>query len=194
MIVKGIPEDAKVAVSVVGPRAIVSSVVAKEATRLLQPEHRAPPRPLHHRVEESRSEGPTWRLRRRTEKFVGVCVIVSGSAHGLVTQQHFQEWWGYGVFFLATAICLIGFGLALITDAIDPRYMPGDVHRLRRLMYAAGAIGNVSILALYMITRTVGIPLGPGSGLVEQVGVIDVVAKMSELLALPCCSSKHVPA
>lgn len=118
------------------------------------------------------------------EKFVGVCVIVSGSAHGLVTQDHFQEWWGYGVFFLVTSICLIGFGLALITDAIDPRYMPGDVNRVRQVMYAVGAIGNVSILGLYLLTRTVGIPLGPGSGSVESVGVIDVVAKAAELLAV----------
>jgi hypothetical protein len=111
-------------------------------------------------------------------------VIVSGSAHGLVTQDHFQEWWGYGVFFLVTSICLIGFGLALITDAIDPRYMPGEVNRIRRAMYAVGALGNVSILGLYLLTRTVGIPLGPGSGSVESVGVIDVVAKAAELLAV----------
>ena len=109
---------------------------------------------------------------------------MSGSAHGLVTQQHFQEWWGYGVFFLATSILLVGFGLALITDAIDPRYMPGDVQRLRRLMYAFGALGNVGILGLYLLTRTVGVPLGPGWGSVEPVGVIDVVAKTCELLAV----------
>lgn len=131
-----------------------------------------------------RSPSRTWHGRRRTEKLVGACVIVSGSAHGLVTQQHFDEWWGYGVFFLATAICLIGFGLALITDAIDPRYMPGDVQRLRRLMYAVGALGNMGILGLYVLTRTAGVPLGPGSGSVESVGVIDVVAKTSELLAV----------
>ncbi len=125
-----------------------------------------------------------WPRRRAVEKLVGVCVLVSGSAHGLVTPEHFQEWWGYGVFFLATAVCLIGFGLALITDAIDPRYMPGDVNRIRRLMYAAGAIGNLSILGLYLLTRTAGIPLGPGSGSVESVGVIDLVAKTAELLAV----------
>lgn len=127
--------------------------------------------------------GPTWSYRRAMEKSVGACVIVSGSAHGLVTQEHFQEWWGYGVFFLATAVCLIGFGLALITDAIDPRYMPGDVNRLRRLMYTVGAVGNVSILGLYLVTRTAGIPFGPGSGSVESVGLIDLVAKAAELLA-----------
>jgi hypothetical protein len=138
----------------------------------------------HERLEMSRSGGPAWYRRRQVEKFVGVCVVVSGSAHGLVTQDHFQEWWGYGVFFQVSAICLIGFGLALITDAIDPRYMPGDVPRLRRLMYGVGAIGTMSILGLYVLTRTAGIPLGPGSGSVESVGVIDLVAKATELLAV----------
>jgi hypothetical protein len=151
--------------------------------RLLQPDDRPPPRP-NQGFEARPSVGTTWRGRRRTEKLVGVCVIVSGGAHGLVTQAHFQEWWGYGVFFLAAALCLVGFGLALITDAIDPRYMPGDVDRLRRLIYAVGAIGNVSILVLYVLTRTVGIPLGPGTGSVEPVGAIDVVAKASEVLAV----------
>ena len=115
---------------------------------------------------------------------MGVCVIASGGIHGLVAPQHFQEWWGYGVFFLATATCLIGFGLALLTDAIDPRYLAGDLHRLRRVMYALGAIANAGILGLYALTRTAGIPLGPGSGLVEPVGVIDLVAKTTEVLAL----------
>jgi hypothetical protein len=154
------------------------------AARLVTPEHRAPVQPLNREPDASRLEDPIWDRRRLVEKFVGVCVIVSGSAHGLVSQDHFREWWGYGVFFLVTAICLIGFGLALITDAIDPRYMPGDVRRLRRLMYAIGALGNVSILGLYLLTRTVGIPLGPGSGSVESVGVIDIVAKTAEVLAV----------
>lgn len=131
-----------------------------------------------------RAEGPLWCGRRRVEKIVGACVIISGFVHGLVAPEHFREWWGYGVFFLAASICLIGFGLALVTDAIDPRYMPGDVPSLRRVMYSVGAVGNVSILALYVLTRTVGIPLGPGSGSVEAVGAIDLVAKTTEVLAV----------
>lgn len=163
---------------------IVRSVVTRDATQLLHPDVRPPLRPPSQGVEVNRANDPTWGRRRTVEKLVGVCVIVSGSAHGLVTQQHFEEWWGYGVFFLATAICLVGFGLALITDAIDPQYMAGDVNRLRRFMYAVGAIGIVSILGLYVITRTTGIPLGPGLGSVESVGAIDLVAKTTEVVAV----------
>ena len=163
---------------------LVSSVVTRDATCLLHPDVGPRVRPPNLGLEASRAQHPTWGPRRGVEKLVGVGVIVSGSAHGLVTQQHFQEWWGYGVFFLATAICLVGFGLALITDAINPQYMPGDVNRLRWLMYAVGAIGIVSILGLYLLTRTTGIPLGPGLGSVESVGAIDLVAKATEVLAL----------
>jgi hypothetical protein len=163
---------------------IVSSDVTGDASRPVHPGPRLPSRPSNQVMDVSRVEGPTWSGRRRVEKLVGVCVIVSGSAHGLVTQQHFQEWWGYGVFFLATAICLVGFGLALITDAIDPRYMPGDANRIRRLMYALGAIGILSILTLYAVTRTTGIPLGPGVGSVESVGAVDLFAKTAEVLAV----------
>jgi hypothetical protein len=163
---------------------IVGSVVTGDASHQLHSDPRLPSRPSNQVIDVSRVEGLTWGGRRRVEKLVGVCVIVSGSAHGLVTQQHFQEWWGYGVFFLATAICLVAFGLALITDAIDPRYMPGDANRIRRLMYAVGAFGILSILALYAVTRTTGIPLGPGAGSVESVGVVDVFAKTTEVLAV----------
>lgn len=163
---------------------IVSSVVTRDATPVLQPDVWLPLQPPSQGLVVSGAKGPTWGRRRSIEKLIGVCVIVSGSAHGLVTQEHFQEWWGYGVFFLVTSICLVAFGLALLTDAIDPRYMPGDVNHLRRLMYAVGAIGIVSILGLYVVTRTTGIPLGPALGSVESVGVIDLVAKTTEVLAV----------
>ena len=130
------------------------------------------------------AEGAGWHGRRRIEKLVGVFVIASGSIHGLVSPAHFSEWWGYGVFFLAAAVCLVGYGLALVTDAIDPRFMPGDVNRIRRTLYALGIAGNLGILILYVVTRTVGIPLGPELGSVEVVGAPDVLAKTSELMAI----------
>jgi hypothetical protein len=111
-------------------------------------------------------------------------MIVSGSVHGLITQEHFTEWWGYGVFFLVAAICLIGFGLALMTDAIDPRYTPGDVQRLRRIMYLAGIAGNIGLLTLYTLTRTAGIPFGPGAGTVETVAGPDAIANLAEATAV----------
>lgn len=51
-----------------------------------------------------------------------------------------------------------------------------------RIYYLLGVAGNAAIVALYLATRTVGIPLfGPEAGEVEPVGVIDVISKVAEL-------------
>jgi signal transduction histidine kinase/ActR/RegA family two-component response regulator len=126
--------------------------------------------------------GATWSGRRRAEKFVGVCAIVAGSVHGLITQDQFQHWLGYGLFFQAAAIYLIGCGLALVTDAVDPRFTPGDITRIRRLVYGFGLAGSVSILALYVLTRTAGIPAGPLSGAVASIHPFDLSALTAEVL------------
>jgi hypothetical protein len=74
---------------------IASSVVTGDASQSLQSDSRLPSRPSHQMLQVARLENPTWGGRRRVEKLVGFCVVVSGSAHGLFTQQHFQEWWGF---------------------------------------------------------------------------------------------------
>lgn len=45
-----------------------------------------------------------------------------------------------------------------------------------------GIAGNLSIVALYLVTRTVGVPVfGPDAGEVEEVEFTDLSATMSEL-------------
>ncbi|MBA2345175.1 MAG: hypothetical protein H0V83_08850, partial [Rubrobacter sp.] len=45
----------------------------------------------------------------------------------------------------------------------------------------AGIVGNSAIVLLYLVTRTLGIPFfGPEAGVVEEVGVLDVIATASE--------------
>lgn len=134
--------------------------------------------------------------RRGIERLVGVCVLLSAGVHGLITPEHFQEWWGYGVFFAVATVAMLVLGLALLTDAIDPRYFPGDVIRFRRLVYMSGLVGVVLLVAMYAVSRTVGVPLGPGAGLVEAVGGLDIVAKVAELgaavgLAILITRSSH---
>jgi hypothetical protein len=51
-------------------------------------------------------------------------------------------------------------------------------------MYIAGLVGITLVIGLYVVSRTMGIPLGPSFGLVEPVGVIDVAAKVAELLSV----------
>lgn len=89
--------------------------------------------------------------------------------HALVAPEHFEEWWGYGTFFCVVAIAQGLFGIALL-------------RRPSRWLLPAGIVMNLLFIAIYVVTRTAGIPLvGPHAGHVEPVGGIDVVSKLMEL-------------
>jgi hypothetical protein len=50
------------------------------------------------------------------------------------------------------------------------------------MVLLAGIAGNLAIVVLYLLTRTVGIPLlGPEAGKVEGVGLADLGATTSEM-------------
>jgi hypothetical protein len=92
----------------------------------------------------------------------------AGLIHLMVTPEHFEQWVGYGLFFLGAAIAQLSYSLLL-------------VWRLNRALLLAGIIGNGLILGLYLVTRTVGIPLfGPEAWQVEPIGRLDVISKMVE--------------
>jgi hypothetical protein len=86
-----------------------------------------------------------------------------------VTPEHFEEWWGYGAFFL-------------VAGAAQILYAPIVLLLPTRIVLLMGIVGHLTIVVLYLLTRTVGIPLfGPEAGEVEGVGFVDVCATVSEL-------------
>jgi hypothetical protein len=105
--------------------------------------------------------------------------------HGSLIHEHAQEWWGYGAFFAVATLAQVLLGLALLTDAVNPRDTGPRWASLRRGIYWGGLLGTVFLVVLYAVTRTVGIPwFGPEAGTVEEVAAIDVVAKVFELVAV----------
>ena len=96
--------------------------------------------------------------------------LLAALIHLWVTPEHLEEWWGYGTFFLIAAIVQGLYGVALLRR---PR---------RPLLLLLGVGGNLSIVVLYLLTRTVGVPFfGPHAGEVEGVGVADLGATAAEL-------------
>jgi hypothetical protein len=96
--------------------------------------------------------------------------LLAAAIHLWVMPEHLQEWWGYGAFFLASAVAQGAYGVALLRR---PR---------RSSLLLLGVGGNLPIVVLYLLTRTVGIPFfGPHAGEVEGVGVADLSATAAEL-------------
>jgi hypothetical protein len=88
--------------------------------------------------------------------------------HLWVMPEHFEEWWGYGAFFLVATVAQALYAAILVT-------WPGQK------LLIAGIAGDSAIILLYLLTRTVGIPFfGPGAGEIEEVGLLDVGATVAE--------------
>src|SRR5438128_12033347 len=94
----------------------------------------------------------------RLERWAAAAMLGSGAVHGLLVRSHLREWWGYGVFFLVAGTAQVVLALALLTDAVNPRDTGERWRVAKTWMYALGIAGNLALVALYAVTRTVGIP------------------------------------
>lgn len=77
-------------------------------------------------------------------------------------------WWGYGVFFLIAALVQGVYAAAILRWSTPA-------------LALAGIGANVSMVVLYVFTRTIGIPVGPHAGEIERVGALDMTATAAEL-------------
>ena len=104
-----------------------------------------------------------------TLRAVAAFSLLAAMIHLWVMPEHFEEWWGYGTFFLVSAIAQ---GL----------YAPGLLLWPNRVILLAGVAGNLAIVILWLVTRTSGIPLfGPHAGEIEDVGTLDLVCTLAEV-------------
>jgi len=100
---------------------------------------------------------------------VATLSLLAALIHLWVMPEHFEEWWGYGMFFLVAALAQVVYVPLLVR-------WPNQT-----LLLLLGIAGNSAIVLLYLFTRVVGVPLfGPEAGEVEAVGIIDVCATSSE--------------
>jgi hypothetical protein len=86
--------------------------------------------------------------------------LLAGYVHVVYAESHFQEWWGYGAFFVAAGNLQALFAALIV-------WRPRAWHPL------AGIAGNLAIVVVYVLSRTSGIPLGPHARVVEDAGAID---------------------
>jgi hypothetical protein len=131
-----------------------------ELTPLLEPEALAagPPEP-------SRGSGVEPVLRPALALLsMGAAVI-----HFVVIPGHWEEYWGQGLFFIVAAIAQLLWAVWIL---VAPS----------RLIYLSGAAGNAAIVALWIVTRTAGVPAGPGAGEREAVEFADTLATVFEVL------------
>jgi hypothetical protein len=100
-----------------------------------------------------------------------LALLSAGAAviHFVVIPGHWDEYWGQGLFFIGAAIAQLLWALWVV---VAPS----------RLLYLVGAAGNAAIVVMWIVTRTAGIPAGPGAGEREPVELADTLATSFEVV------------
>ena len=101
-------------------------------------------------------------------RIAAVASLGAGLIHAAVARDHFAEWWVYGSFFTLLAIFQVGWALAV---------WGGTTRRV--LLIGLGV--NAATIALWIVTRTTGLPIGPEPGVPEPVGIADGACGILEL-------------
>ena len=105
---------------------------------------------------------------RRAHLWAAGLAAGAGLVHALAGEGHFSEWWGYGLFFLAVSICQFVGGAALLFWS-------------DRRLYWTGVGGTAIVLLIWVLSRTVGVPIGPDGAGPERIGVLDGISVALEV-------------
>jgi hypothetical protein len=95
----------------------------------------------------------------------------AGAIHIAVIQAHFDEYWAFGLFFAAAAWLQILWAIWVVAR-------PG------RLVALTGIGINGAITAVWVVSRTVGVPLGPEPGMAEPAEFVDIAATSLQVLVI----------
>jgi hypothetical protein len=106
----------------------------------------------------------------------GLAALSVGAAaiHFAVTFEHFAEYALYGVFFLVLSWAQL-------------IWAPVVMWRPSRLWLWLGIAGNALVLAVYLASRTTGLPFGPDLHSTEPVGALDAVCMALEVALIAGC-------
>jgi len=92
----------------------------------------------------------------------------AAAIHFWVVPEHLAEWPAAGVFFIALGIFQVAWALAY-------------VWRPSRPVIAVGVLVSLATVALWAVSRTIGLPFSPEPWVPEEIGPLDVAASALEV-------------
>jgi hypothetical protein len=113
-------------------------------------------------------------LRKVVLGCLAILSLAAAVIHFAVAGSHFQQYWAFGVFMLVAAWLQVLWALAALFR--PPRWLLG-----------AGVSINLTVIGVYVITRTVGDVIGPTPHAVEKVGFGDGLCTVLEVILVVGC-------
>jgi hypothetical protein len=113
---------------------------------------------------------PLAARRRLSLVTYSVASAAAGAAaiHYAVVAEHFDEWWGFGLFFVSSAVAQLVWAVVVVASR-------------SRLVIWFGVVGNAAIVVLWIVTRTFGTLVGPEPTTPEPIALADSVATTFEV-------------
>jgi hypothetical protein len=100
----------------------------------------------------------------------------AGFVHAVVTPEHFREDFAVGFFTLAVTV-----GQMAVVVA--------GLNRPSPRLWLSTAAGNAAVLAVWGLSRTTGLPVGPAAGTAEAIGLLDLACAAYEVAIIAGCLS-----
>jgi hypothetical protein len=95
--------------------------------------------------------------------------VGAGLIHFAVIREHLEEYWLYGAFFVVVAVAQLGWAI-LVVRAPSSALLLG------------GGIGNLLVVGVWVVTRTVGPLIGPEASVPLTVGTGDLISTSFEFM------------
>ena len=145
------------------------------------------------------ARGNPWRLlleynivvpdNKRLLTWTAILSVGALLAHAIDAPDHLSEWWGYGTFFIIIASFQFFYGIALF---LQPwRYdeeggLRSNPDRGGRPYFILGIVLTAAVPAIYIVTRTTGMPFFGPAAIVEPVTPLSLLPSL-ECLPLMYC-------
>jgi hypothetical protein len=120
------------------------------------------------------TEEPSLPAARLVANCLAIASLAAAVIHFAVAGSHYQEYWVFGVF-------MLGAGWLQLSWAVLAAVRPS------KAVLCAGAVLNADIIAIYILTRTVGDMVGPTPGEIEPVGFGDLLCTVFEAVIVVGC-------
>jgi hypothetical protein len=118
---------------------------------------------------------PAISRRRAAVYCLAIMSVAAAVIHFAVAGAHFQEYWLFGVFMLVVAWLQLLWAIAASA-------------RPSALLLWSGAVLNAGVVAVYIVTRTVGDVVGPTPHAVEPFGFGDGLCTVLEAVVVAGCA------
>lgn len=125
-------------------------------------------------------QGSTVGLDRWLVPPVATMSLGVGLIHAAVAGDHFKEDTLSGLFFVIIAVFQLGWAVIFAS-------------RPQRSLAALGLLVNSLVVAVWLVTRTVGLPFGARPGLPEAIAGPDLLATIFEILILAGTATLVLP-